>query len=249
MYGGDTRSYADSLENPDGTKVFQRHWIGVTPMDAILARRHRPPEPLASRRHGRAALREREQACYTNELGLWHTGTGPTSAEGGNPGPSCDSVVSKVPSERNAFSLNTGIMAVAEGNFGRLGVDQQQHYTTANARIQRVRHAVAGGCPAVGCRITSGTRDPRIGRQHEPGSREPAASTRAVSAARRSARMVRTDGRTRPTAEKLPLPATTGRASPACATIAVSTLRMCRSPEHEANDVSRFQHHTVDVGV
>lgn len=135
-YGGDTRSYADSLENPANTQVFQRHWIGVTPMDAMLARRNRPPEPLASRRHGRAALREREQACYTDELGLWHTGTGPTLAEGGNPGPSCDSVVSEVLSERNAFSLNTGIMAVAEGNFGRLGVDQQQHYTTANARIQ-----------------------------------------------------------------------------------------------------------------
>jgi hypothetical protein len=135
-YGGDTRSYADSLENPDNTKIFQRHWIGVTPMDAMLVRPGRAPEPLASRRHGRAALREREQACYTDDLGLWHTGTGPTSAEGGNPGPSCDSVVSSVPSERNAFSLNTGIMAVAEGNFGRLGRDQQQHYTTANARIQ-----------------------------------------------------------------------------------------------------------------
>jgi len=136
-YGGDTRSYADSLTNPTNERVFQRHWIGVTPMDALLVRPGDPtPDPLASLRHGRAALREREQACYTDELGLWHTGTGPTSAEGGNPGPSCDSVVSTVPSERNAFSLNTGIMAVAEGNFGRLGVDQQQHYTTANARIQ-----------------------------------------------------------------------------------------------------------------
>ena len=27
-------------------------------------------------------------------------------------------------------------MAVAEGNFGRLGVDEQQRYTTGNARIQ-----------------------------------------------------------------------------------------------------------------
>ena len=27
-------------------------------------------------------------------------------------------------------------MAVAEGNFGRLGIGQQQHYTTGNARIQ-----------------------------------------------------------------------------------------------------------------
>jgi hypothetical protein len=135
-FGGDTRQYADSLENPDNTRVFQRHWIGVTPMDAMLVRPGNLPRPLASDEHGNAALDEREEPCYTDELGLWHTGTGPTSAPGGNPGPSCDSVVSTVPSERNAFSLNTGIMAVAEGNFGRLDRDQQQHYTTANARIQ-----------------------------------------------------------------------------------------------------------------
>ena len=39
-------------------------------------------------------------------------------------------------SERSIFSLNTSIMAVAEGNFGRLGTGQQQVYTTGNARIQ-----------------------------------------------------------------------------------------------------------------
>ena len=39
-------------------------------------------------------------------------------------------------SERSIFSLNTSIMAVAEGNFGRLGQKQQQVYTTGNARIQ-----------------------------------------------------------------------------------------------------------------
>jgi hypothetical protein len=44
--------------------------------------------------------------------------------------------VSSVGSERNVFSLNTAIMAVAEGNFGRLGGRQQQYYTTGNARIQ-----------------------------------------------------------------------------------------------------------------
>ena len=39
-------------------------------------------------------------------------------------------------SERAIFGLNTSIMAVAEGNFGRLGTNQQQVYTTGNARIQ-----------------------------------------------------------------------------------------------------------------
>jgi hypothetical protein len=41
-----------------------------------------------------------------------------------------------VGSERSIFGLNTSIIAVGEGNFGRMGPDQQQHYTTANARIQ-----------------------------------------------------------------------------------------------------------------
>jgi hypothetical protein len=135
-YGGDANQYADSLTNPNNERVFQRHWIGVTPMDAMLVRAGQPTRPLANDEHGTIALEQRELPCYTGEFGLYHTGTGPTSAPAGNPGPSCDSVVSSVPSERNVFSLNTAIMAVAEGNFGRLGTEQQQYYTTGNARIQ-----------------------------------------------------------------------------------------------------------------
>ncbi len=140
-YGGDADQYADSLDEPadpanDNTKILQRHWIGVTPMDAELVRPDQVTRPLASDEHGRTALEQRQEDCYSGTYGLFHTGTGPTSAEGGNPGPSCDSVVSSVKSERAVFSLNTGIMAVAEGNFGRLGEDEQQRYTTGNARIQ-----------------------------------------------------------------------------------------------------------------
>jgi hypothetical protein len=128
-YGGDANAYADSLADPGNTRVFQRHWIGLTPMEAEL-----PAGPLAARDHAVAALAQRERACYTGEFGLYHTGTGPTSAPRGNPGPSCDSVVSTVPSERATFSLNTAVMAVAEGNYGRLAA--QRRYTTGNARIQ-----------------------------------------------------------------------------------------------------------------
>jgi hypothetical protein len=135
-YGAGTRQYADSLANPDNTRVFQRHWIGVTPMDAMLVRPGRTPRPLASNEHGMTALEQRERACFTGRFGLYHTGTGPTSDPAGNPGATCDSVVSEVPSERSVFSLNTAITAVAEGNFGRMGARQQQHYTTGNARIQ-----------------------------------------------------------------------------------------------------------------
>ncbi len=91
-YGGDANGYADSLLDPGDVKVFQRHWIGVTPMEAAL-----PSGPLATADHAAVALAQRERPCYTGEFGLFHTGTGPTSAPAGNPGPSCDSVVSAVP--------------------------------------------------------------------------------------------------------------------------------------------------------
>ncbi|NJC86647.1 glycogen debranching protein [Planosporangium mesophilum] len=123
------KSYADSLTDPGNAKVFQRHWIGLTPMEAAL-----PTGPLASADHAVIALGQRERDCYNGEFGLYHTGTGPTSAPTGNPGPSCDTVVSSVPAERSTFSLNTAVAAVAEGNYGRLG--PQRFYTTGNARIQ-----------------------------------------------------------------------------------------------------------------
>lgn len=134
--GGDTDQYGDSLQDPDNSPMVQRHWIGVTPMDAEMVHPGGPTVPLASSEHGRLALAKRQENCYSGEFGLYHTGTGPTSAEGGNRGPSCDSTVSAVQSERATYSLNTAIMAVAEGNYGRLGHDEQQRYTTANARIQ-----------------------------------------------------------------------------------------------------------------
>jgi hypothetical protein len=136
-YGGDTRSYADSLVDPGNQRVFQRHWIGLTPTDAVLPRLPgRAAGPLASRQHGNATLNEHEQRCYTGALGLFHTGTGPTSASGGNRGASCDSVVSAVQSERSIFTLNSAIAAVSEGNYGRLGRNQQQFYMRGNARSQ-----------------------------------------------------------------------------------------------------------------
>ena len=132
-YGGDAKSYADSLSDPGNVKLFQRYWIGATPMEAELAAvQGGPGGPLASITHANTALTQREQDCFTGEFGFFHTGTGPTADPGGNKGPSCDSVVSAVGSERDIFSLGNSIMAVAEGNYGRL--TQAQHYTTANAR-------------------------------------------------------------------------------------------------------------------
>jgi hypothetical protein len=147
--------YADSLDRPPvggpNEKIFQRHWIGGTPMDVEFpsAGGGQVRPGLATRSHATAALDERELDCYTDRFGMYHTGTGPTSAEGGNRGPSCDRHVSEVQSERNIFTLNTAIMAVAEGNYGRLGEDQQQHYADANADLQLIPDEQPGAMPEI----------------------------------------------------------------------------------------------------
>jgi hypothetical protein len=129
-YGGDANSYADSLSDPGNVKTYQRYWIGAVPMEAELP----GGASVASTGHALTGLAQRERDCFTGEFGFFHTGTGPTSDPAGNKGPSCDSVISAVQSERDIFSLGNSIMAVAEGNFGRL--TQQATYTTANARSQ-----------------------------------------------------------------------------------------------------------------
>ncbi|SEQ35230.1 glucosidase family protein [Microlunatus flavus] len=141
-YGKDgARSYADSLDPGDeggaNTKIFQRHWIGLTPTDAVLpAVKGRKAGPLASDGHARTTLAQHERSCYTGELGLFHTGTGATTDPTGNEGATCDSVVSAVPSERDIFTLNSAIAGVSEGNYGRLAADQQGVYTHGNAKAQ-----------------------------------------------------------------------------------------------------------------
>ncbi|MFL6074212.1 MAG: hypothetical protein ACJ73S_12515, partial [Mycobacteriales bacterium] len=133
-YGGDAQGYADSLADPGNQKVFQRHWTGLTPLEAELTRPGQQAGPLASPDHAAATLTQRERDCYTGEFGLFHTGTGPTSDPAGNKGATCDSVVSSVNSDREVFTLGNSVMAVAEGDYGRLG--QQRRYTTDNARVQ-----------------------------------------------------------------------------------------------------------------
>ena len=124
-YGPTAQQYADSLDDPGDTKVFQRHWIGVTPVEAELTLPGFRYQPLASLDHARQLVAKREESCYSGEFGLFHTGA-----------PGCDSATSTVPAERTVFTLNTSIMAVAEAAIGRMGTDQLQRYTTANARVQ-----------------------------------------------------------------------------------------------------------------
>jgi hypothetical protein len=116
--------HADSLNDPGDVKTQQRHWIGVTPMEIELVKRGRVRPGLTVFDHGSAALDVRERPCYGNDFGLFHTGT--PGCDGGPPGTG----------ERSIFTLNTAVMAVGEGNYGRLGVRQQRRFTTANRRLQ-----------------------------------------------------------------------------------------------------------------
>jgi hypothetical protein len=118
--------YADSLDDPGDHQLFQRHWIGVTPMEAELTGRDGEADPgLAQADRADRTLALRETPCYGDAFGLFHTGAA-----------GCDNAVSDVPADRETFTLNTAIMVVGEGNYGRLGPDQQQRFTTANRRLQ-----------------------------------------------------------------------------------------------------------------
>jgi hypothetical protein len=118
FFGGADSQYADSLTETN-EKLFQKHWIGETPMEAELTLGGGRAHPgLASRAHGTAALAAREGDCYSGtrpyNLGLFHTGCG-----GGQTGAG----------ERTIFGQNTAIQAVGEGNYGRLKA--QKRYTDA----------------------------------------------------------------------------------------------------------------------
>jgi len=126
------QQYADSL-GEDGEKINQKHWIGVDPMEAELWIDGEVVPGVAAFANGARALATRENDCYSGtrpgNRGLFHTGCGggPTGA-----------------GEFAIFSLNTGIQVVGEGNYGRLGTEQQQRYTTANAETQFSEPATGG---------------------------------------------------------------------------------------------------------
>ena len=127
------QQYADSLQGDGNEKINQQHWIGVDPMEAELFVDGEFVPGLAEYANGTRALATRENGCYSGSRpgnrGLFHTGCkgGPTGL-----------------GEPNIFSLNTGIQAVGEGNYGRLGAEQQRRYTDANAETQFSQPATAG---------------------------------------------------------------------------------------------------------
>ena len=129
----DQSLHADSLELT-GEKIQQKHWITGTPMDAILTgRRAQRAGPGDAATTARGRWRCTRPPCFSGERpynrGLFHTGCG-----GGPEGKG----------EAQIFSLNTAIQAVGEGNYGRLGRNQQKRYIDANVETMFSQPATNG---------------------------------------------------------------------------------------------------------
>ena len=125
--------YADSLLDPGNVQSFQQYWIGQTPMEAELNINGVTVPGVAPYDHGNAALAGRENDCYSGippfNTGLFHTGcSGPPSGQG----------------EKVIYGLTTSIQSVGEGNYGRLGPDQQQRYLDALTQTMFAEPATGG---------------------------------------------------------------------------------------------------------
>ena len=125
--------YADSLNDPGNVQSFQKHWIGQTPMELELHVKGQTVPGLAPFNHGDTALAGRENDCFSGtppfNPGLFHTGCG-----GGANGQG----------EKVIFGLTTSIQSIGEGNYGRLGPDQQQRYLHALAEPMFAEPATGG---------------------------------------------------------------------------------------------------------
>jgi hypothetical protein len=116
--------FADSLNDPSNSQNMQRWWTGVTPMEAELYLGTTPHPGLVPPSEALPALALRETSCYSGTYGLYVEG-----------GPGCDPGTYQGHTQQ-AYTLNTGVMAVGLGNYGLLGPGQQQRYTDDLAQLQ-----------------------------------------------------------------------------------------------------------------
>jgi hypothetical protein len=116
--------FADSLADPANTQLMQRWWTGVTPMEAELYPGGVPQPGLVPPSEALPALALRETSCYSGTYGMYVEG-----------GPGCDPGTYQGHTQQ-AYTLNTGVMAVGLGNYGLLGPGQQQRYTGDLAQLQ-----------------------------------------------------------------------------------------------------------------
>jgi hypothetical protein len=116
--------YADSLSDPSNSQNMQRWWTGVTPMEAELYKNRVEQPGLAPKTDALQALALRETSCYSGTYGMYVEGA-----------PGCDPGTWPNKSQQ-AYTLNTGVMAVGLGNYGLFGPSDQQRYTNDLAQLQ-----------------------------------------------------------------------------------------------------------------
>jgi hypothetical protein len=114
--------FADSLTDSGKTQLMQRWWTGVTPMEAQLYPDGVPQPGLVPPSEALPALKLRQTSCYSGTYGMYVEG-----------GPGCDPGTYTGHTQQ-AYTLNTGVMAVGLGNYGQLG--PQQRYTDDLAQLQ-----------------------------------------------------------------------------------------------------------------
>jgi len=114
--------FADSLADPANTQLMQRWWTGVTPMEAELYPDGVPQPGLVPPSQALPALALRQTSCYSGTYGMYVEGA-----------PGCDPGTYQGHTQQ-AYTLNTGVMAVGLGNYGLLG--PQQRYTDDLAQLQ-----------------------------------------------------------------------------------------------------------------
>ena len=96
----------------------------VTPMEAELYQNGVEQPGLALKADALQALALRETSCYSGTYGMYVEG-----------GPGCDPGTYQGHVQQ-AYTLNTGVMAVGLGNYGLLGPTDQQRYTDDLAQLQ-----------------------------------------------------------------------------------------------------------------
>ena len=112
--------------DPGDVKVNQKHWIGVDPMEVELYRDGEFEPGLAAFEQRLARARDARERLLQRRAARATAGCSTPAAAAGRPAPASSRI----------FSLNTGVQAVGEGNYGRLGPGQQRRYTDANAETQ-----------------------------------------------------------------------------------------------------------------
>ena len=169
--GGTTRTARSPTPTRSTTRATRRSSSGTgsgsprpTPCCRALGSRQPGPArvPRAREHHARPA---RAALLHRRARALPHRHRPDHRPRRATPAPAATPCVSKVPSERSIFTLNSAIAAVSEGNYGRLGSGQQGTYTLRQ-RPQPARPDAVGDAR----RDARDRPRRRLRRQHRPAS-------------------------------------------------------------------------------